>query len=174
MTFSLYDATVPVFIQLLEAQLQLADKAEAYCKEQGIAPDDMLNARLVEDMEPYSFQIKAVVMQSLGGIEAVRAGSFSPDPSAYPDSFDAVRAKLNSGIAGLRAVTADEVNGFIGQPMQFKLGEMVMPFTAEGFLMSFSVPNFHFHTTTAYDILRAQGLDIGKVQYLGQMQIAAG
>lgn len=174
MTFSLYDATVPVFIQLLEAQRQLADRAEAHCKEQGLAADAILNARIIDDMEPYGFQIKAVAMQSMGGIEAVRKGSFSPDPAAYPDSFDAVREKLDSTIAALKEVSADEVNSFLGQPMQFKLKEMVIPFTAEGFLMSFSMPNFHFHTTTAFDILRAQGLDIGKVNYLGQMQIAAG
>ena len=174
MTFSLYDATIPVNIQLLEAQRKLADKAEAFCAEKGIDPDAILGARLIEDMEPYNFQIKAVVMHSLGAIEGVRAGSYSPDPAAYPEDFDAVRAKLDSGIAALKEITAEEINGFIGQPMQFKMRDFVLPFTAEGFLMSFAMPNFQFHTTTAYDILRAQGLEIGKTDYMGQPQVAAG
>ena len=59
------------------------------------------------------------------------------------------------------------MEGFIGQPMEFRFKDTVMPFTAENFLLSFAQPNFYFHATTAYDVLRAQGFPIGKRDFLG-------
>jgi hypothetical protein len=63
------------------------------------------------------------------------------------------------------------VNAFEGKDVIFQIGDRKLPFTAEGFLLSFSLPNFHFHATTAYDILRSKGVKIGKRDYLGQMRM---
>ncbi len=68
-------------------------------------------------------------------------------------------------------MTAEDINGLMGRDMRFEAGEMVLPFTVEGFLMSFSVPNFFFHATTAYDILRVKGLPLGKRDFLGRPRL---
>jgi len=73
--------------------------------------------------------------------------------------------------ATLKALTPDEVNGMEGRDMAFQIGDRRMPFTVENFLMSFSLPNFYFHATTAYDILRQKGVPLGKRDYMGQMRL---
>ena len=174
MSFTLYDATIPVYRQLLGATKGLVSKAEAYCDAGHASAGDIIGARLIDDMEPFSFQIKAVSMHSKHALDGVREGSFSPFPGEYPESFAEMHARLDEAIAALDDWDPDTVNALVGKPMQFKLGERAIPFTAEGFLMSFAMPNFQFHTATAYDVLRAKGLEIGKIDYLGQLQIATG
>ena len=71
----------------------------------------------------------------------------------------------------LAALTPEAVNALIGREVIFKLGERAMPFTAEGFLMSFSLPNFFFHATTAYDILRHKGAPLGKRDFMGRLKM---
>ena len=71
----------------------------------------------------------------------------------------------------LSAMTPDAVNALIGRDVMFQAGERKLPFTAEGFLMSFSLPNFYFHATTAYDILRHKGVPLGKRDFMGRMRM---
>lgn len=173
MTTNLYDATIPSYLQILGSIAGLLDKAEAFCAERGIDAADIVGARLYEDMLPFSYQVKATVEHSLGAIEGVRAGNFSPSMEPPPSDFAGLRAKLAAGRAGLEAVSAEEVNGFVGRPMQFSMNDMRIPFTAENFLYSFSLPNFYFHATTAYGILRHKGVKLGKMHFMGQMRIGA-
>ncbi len=174
MAFSLYDATIPVFTQLLGAAKHLVGKAEEHCADGPASETDLVNARLIDDMEPLSFQIKAVSMHSKGAMDGVSEGSFSPYMGDYPESFAAMHERIDEAVAALDEWDRAAVDALVGQPMQFKLGELVLPFTAESYLMSFAMPNFQFHLATAYDILRAQGVGIGKRDYLGQLQIKAG
>ena len=88
MTFSLYDAVIPSNLQILGAVDALLDKAAAFCTEQGKAEAELIDARLAPDMLPFGYQVKSCAAHSLGGIEGVRAGSFSPDMSAWPSDFD--------------------------------------------------------------------------------------
>jgi len=71
----------------------------------------------------------------------------------------------------LAALSPDEVNALEGRDVVFQIGERKLPFTAEGFLLSFSTPNLHFHATTAYDILRGKGVPLGKRDYMGQLRL---
>ena len=73
----------------------------------------------------------------------------------------------------LQALTREEVDGLAGKDVAFQFGERKMPFTAETFVMSFSLPNFYFHATTAYDILRNKGVPLGKRDFMGQMRMKA-
>ena len=75
--------------------------------------------------------------------------------------------------AALLAVTREEVEGFMGKEVWFRAGERQLPFTAEDFLMSFSLPNFYFHAATAYDILRWKGVPLGKRDYIGRLRMKA-
>jgi hypothetical protein len=171
MTLSLYSAVVPNYVQILGAVAGLLDKAEAHCADAGTDPAELLGARLVDDMLPFGYQVKSCVAHSVGAIEGVRAGVFSPDMTPWPTTFEALRAGIKGALAQVEALTPDEVNGFVGQDMRFEMGEMRMPFTAEDFLLSFSQPNFYFHATTAYDILRWKGVKLGKRDYLGRPRL---
>lgn len=171
MTFSLYDATIPSFLQTIASVSRLLDKAEAFCAETNCDPATLIGAKLAEDMLPLGYQVKSVTGHSIGAIEGVRAGVFSPDRSAWPADFAGLKALVSNAQTALEAIQPDELNGKIGHDMAFVMGERRMEFTAENFLMSFSVPNFYFHAATAYDILRAQGLQIGKLDFLGRPRI---
>jgi uncharacterized protein len=167
MPLSLYAATIPSFLQIIDAVDGLVGKAEAFCAERGLAPADLLQACLAEDMFPFAYQVKSVAVHSLGAIEGVRCGAFSPDRSAPPESFDGLRAKLGEARDGLATITAEEMESLIGRDMRFSIGSYSLDFTADDFLLSFSKPNFYFHATTAYDILRWKGVPIGKRDFLG-------
>ncbi len=173
MPISLYDATVPSYLQILNAVLGLIDKAEAFCVEKGIAEQALLAEHFGPDMLPLAMQLKWVSTHSIGAIEGVRAGTFSPDRSPPPQSFAELRELTSASIAALQAITVEEVDGFVGQDMIFSVPAMNrrMDFSAENFLLSFSLPNFYFHATTAYDLLRHKGVDLGKPDYLGMPRV---
>ena len=167
MTFSLYDAVIPSNIQIVRAVDGLIDKAEAFCTEQGIAPTDLIDSRLAPDMLPFGYQVKACANHSIGGIEGVRAGNFSPDRSAWPTDFAGLHAVLAKAVAALEATDRAEFDALGDSDTTFSLGELVMPFTGANFLLSFSQPNFYFHATTAYAILRHKGVPLGKRDFMG-------
>ena len=173
MTLSLYAATIPSYLQILGSVSRLVGKAETYCSERKWAPQDIITAKLAEDMLPYGYQVKAVVAHSLGAIEGVRKGVISPDKSPWPDNFAALKKLTTDTIAALEGVDAAEVKSFIGRDMRFEFGEMRLDFSAEDFLLSFSLPNFYFHATTAYDILRWKGMPIGKRDFTGRVRVRA-
>lgn len=171
MALSLYDVTIPAYQQTLGAIAGLLGKAEAFCIEKKLAPADLIQARLAPDMLPFAYQVKSAVVHSIGAIEAVRKGIFSPDMTPPPDSFAALNASVAGAIAGLEKVGAAEVNGFMGRDMRFAVGDHKVDFTAENYLLSFAQPNFYFHATTAYDILRWKGVQIGKRDFMGKMRV---
>lgn len=174
MPFSLYAATIPSYLQLLGAVGGLLDKAEAFCAEQGLAPEAIIQARLAEDMLPFAYQVKSVAVHSLGAIEGVRKGVFSPDMTPPPETFAGLKQRIADTVAAIAAIEADEVNGFVGRDMRFSFGERHLDFTAEDFLLSFSQPNFYFHAATAYDILRWKGVQVGKRDFMGRPRLKAG
>jgi len=171
MAISLYAATIPSYRQTLEAVSGLLAKAEAFCSEKGIAPPTIIQARLAEDMLPFAYQVKSTAVHSLGAIEGVRRGVFSPDMTPPPENFPALKARITEALGALEKIQPSEVEGFIGRDMCFAFGERRIDFTAESFLLSFSLPNFYFHATTAYDILRWKGVQIGKRDFMGKLQI---
>jgi hypothetical protein len=168
MAFSLYAATVPSYRQILEAVVGLLGKAEAFCTERGMLPQDIIQARLADDMQPFAYQVKSTVVHSLGAIEGVRRGVFSPDTTPPPETFAALKARIVQTLAALEAVDAAEVDSFVGRDMRFAFGSRHFDYTAENFLLSFSQPNFYFHAATTYDILRWKGLPIGKRDFIGK------
>jgi len=168
MSFSLYAATIPSYRQILASVSELLVKAENFCAEKGIAPREIIETRLAEDMHPFSYQVKSTAVHSLGAIEGVRRGVFSPDTTTPPDSFPALKARIAQTQSALEAIDPAEVDGFVGRDMRFAFGERHIDFTAENFLLSFSQPNFYFHAATVYDILRWKGVAIGKRDFLGR------
>jgi uncharacterized protein len=171
MEFSLYTATIPSYCQILAAVVGMIDKAEAFCSENSLTPQDIIQARLAADMHPFAYQVKSTVVHSLGAIEGVRRGDFSPDTTTPPQDFAALKARVVEAIAALEAIEASEVDSFVGRDIRFAFGDRHVDFTAENFLLSFSQPNFYFHAATTYDILRWKGLPIGKRDFTGRTRI---
>jgi hypothetical protein len=148
-------------------------KAEDFCAANAVSEADVVQARLAPDMLPFAYQVKSSCVHSLGAIEGVRRGLFTPDQTPPPETFAALKQRVAETLAGLREVAPAEVESFVGRDMRFSFGTRHIDFTAENFLLSFSLPNFYFHATTAYDILRWKGVQIGKRDYLGKMRVKA-
>ncbi len=171
MTFSLYDAVVPSNLQILGAVDGLIDKAEAFAAEKGMPAEALIDARLAPDMLPFGYQIKSVAEHSIGGIEGVKSGNFSPSLAGWPTDFAGLHQRMRDAIATLKDVDRAEFDALAERDMHFTMGEMKLPFTGAQFLLSFAQPNFYFHATTAYGILRAQGVKLGKRDFLGALRI---
>lgn len=171
MPISLYVAVVPSNLQILGAVDKLLDKAEAFCAEQGRAESDLIDARLAPDMLPFGYQVKSCAAHSAGAVSAVRAGLFEPDLKPWPTDFAGLHAAIQGAIAELSALDAAEFEALGENDTLFAFGEMKLPFTGANFLLSFAQPNFYFHATTAYAILRAQGVKVGKSDFMGMPRI---
>ncbi|GAA0285710.1 DUF1993 family protein [Alteraurantiacibacter aestuarii] len=171
MTFSLYDAVVPSYLQTLRGTIGWLGKAEEFAATNGKEEAEMMAASLAPDMFPFNRQLRACAMHSQGALEGAFKGVFSPDLSPHPESFAGLQERLEEALAYLEALDRAEVDALTGKPMRFEFGETKWPFTAENFLLSFSQPNYYFHTTTAYAILRNQGMAIGKMDYIGKMRM---
>jgi hypothetical protein len=170
MTLSLYAAIIPSYRQILGGVCGLLRTAQSFCADRRIEAPDLIQARLAPDMLPFAYQVKSTAVHSLGAIEGVRKGVFSPDMTPPPETFAALEARISETLSALEAIEPAEVESFIGRDMRFEFGDRRIEFTAEDFLLSFSQPNFYFHAATAYDILRWKGVPLGKRDFLGRLR----
>ena len=173
MSLSLYAATIPSYRQILGAVGGLLRTAQAYCAEKGSDPAALIRARLAPDMLPFAYQVKSTAVHSLGAIEGVRRGVFSPDMTPPPETFAALETRIAATLSALETIDPAEMDSFMGRAMRFESGNHRLEFTAEDFLLSFSQPNFYFHAVTVYDILRWQGVPLGKRNFMGRMRLRA-
>jgi len=167
---SLYELSVPTFLQTMRAMAGFLDRALMHCMETGADPDGFVQARLFDDMAPFHFQIEAAWHHAVWGLEAARTGVFAPPALVGPVRFTDLRAMINKAERSLEAFNPGEVNSWSGKHLDLQIGPRRLAFTSENLILSFSLPNFHFHAVTAYDILRSQGVPIGKRDYEGQLR----
>jgi uncharacterized protein len=171
MAISLYDISVVNYLQILGSISVVLDKGKAHAESSGLDLSELVETRLVEDMAPLRFQMISTAHHSLGAINGIKAGVFNPPPS-FPDlDYDGLHGLITEARQELEGVSAPEINALEGNDMLFEMGDFKIPFTAEGFILSFSLPNFYFHATTTYDILRMKGVPIGKLDFLGNMRV---
>ena len=174
MALSLYDASVANYLQILGAVGGFLDRGLAHFREKSIDPETMVEARLAPDMLPLRFQIISVAQHSRGAIEAAQSGEFRPPSFKTPYDYAGLQGLVAQTREALEGWTPDAVNALGGRDVVFLLGDHKLPFTTEGFLMSFSLPNFYFHATTAYDILRTNGVPLGKRDFMGRLKMKKG
>ncbi|RYE37807.1 MAG: DUF1993 domain-containing protein [Hyphomicrobiales bacterium] len=170
MTVSLHTAVVGTYQQMLPQLLWNLDKAEKHCTETGMSFDALGEARLAPDMWTLAKQISQSAHHSARAIEAVRKGSFSPDPDPIPSDLSLVRKEIKDAIVLVNAVQPGELDAIAHNDMQFRAGKYSMMFDVSDFLMTFSLPNFYFHVTTTYNILRTNGVQLGKADFIGFMR----
>jgi hypothetical protein len=170
MATSLYELSVPTFLQTVRAVAGFLDRAVSHCAETAADPDDFVHARLFDDMAPFHFQIEALAHHSVWGLEALKAGVFAPPALVGPMPFAQLQAMIGRAETALAAFTPDEVNGWAGKDLDLQIGPRRLAFTPETYILSFALPNFHFHAVTAYDILRTRGVPLGKRDYEGRLR----
>lgn len=170
MATSLYDLSVPTFLQTVRAVAGFLDRATRYCAETRTDPNDFVHARLFEDMAPLHFQIEAAWHHSVWGLEAVKTGKFTPPALVGPVPFAGLQAMIGRAETALEAFIPDEVNSWAGKALDLQIGPRRLAFTSETLILSFSLPNFYFHVVTAYDILRTRGVPLEKRDFEGQLR----
>jgi len=173
MAIALYDLTVASYLQTLGGVVGFLDRGLAHCRDNNIDPEEIVETRLWGDMLPFRFQLVSVVHHSAGAIEGVKKGAFAPPSETRPLTYVELQGLVADARATLAGLSRDEVNALEGGDVTFQIRDFKMPFTAENFLMSFSLPNFYFHAATAYDILRSKGVPLRKRAFMGQLRMKA-
>ncbi|MBL9010692.1 MAG: DUF1993 domain-containing protein [Alphaproteobacteria bacterium] len=165
MTVSMYQAAVPPLVRLLETLKHLLAKGEAHAAARQIEPSVLLGARLALDMLPLARQVQ-MVSDSAKGAGARLAGAALP---SYPDtetSFPELQARLDKTIAFLKGLDEAAFAGAAEREVKMKAGASEYTFTGLDYLQTFALPNAFFHAVTAYNILRHNGVEVGKMDYL--------
>jgi uncharacterized protein len=169
MAISFYEISVPVYQQFLRALLGVLDKSEKHCAEKGIDPATLFATRLFEDMQPFAFQIMQSINHSAGALALIR-GQQRARASGL-ETFASAKRAIEEALTELEAIKPPDLDAAATKPVELKLPGRELKFTGLGYLLSFALPQFFFHVTTAYDILRHKGVPIGKRDFMGQVQV---
>ena len=166
MTLSMYQASVPVFIQGLTGLGGVIDKAAAHAAERNIDPAALLQARLYPDMFPFARQVQIATDFAKGGAARLAGVEFP----AYEDSetsFEELKARVDKTIAFLRTLDAAQIDGSEERDISLVRRGETSIVKGQAYLLEQAMPNFYFHITTAYAILRHNGVEVGKRVFLG-------
>lgn len=172
MNLTLHEAFVPTAKQILGAMRGLIDKAEAHCADNGLDSSELIDAKLADTMWTLPWHVRACWVHSGFAINLYESGAFSPDFTDLPADWSAMRAMVDDALAQLEAITPETLEALADKPVHFQLGgKTLMTLTGQNFLLSFNQPNFFFHATTFYDILRMKGVALGKRDFMGAPRI---
>ena len=172
MNISLSSVSLGTYLQLLPAASKIMQKAKAHFEEEGTNLQDVVDMRLYEDMATFAFQVFSISHHSLGAINGLKNGELGPPNMPLGLDFEALQNILKEAEEQLLQVSSNEIDKLSDGEVVFKMGDIRWPFTNTDFILSFSLPNFYFHLTTMYDMLRVKGLPIGKMDFVGQMRLS--
>ncbi|WP_409278489.1 DUF1993 domain-containing protein [Pseudomonas defluvii] len=168
MSVSMYQASIPVFVRGLDNLAAILRKAAAHAHAKDIMPAFFLNAQLAPDMFALVRQVQ-IVSDTAKGCAARLAGVEVPSFADTESSFPELQARIARTITFLQSITAQQLDGSEARPITLKVHDKEIHFTGQDYLLGFAIPNFYFHLTTAYGILRHNGVEIGKADYLGSL-----
>ena len=172
MAISLYDVSVGSYLQTVGALGGVLEKGLAFCQEKRIDAETIVETRLFPDMQPFRFQVQSVAFHALRTVEALKSGAFAPPSGPRPaHDYAGLQALITDVLGLLRTETPADINARDGSDITFTTKDSTRIFTAADFVLTFSVPNLHFHAATAYDILRQAGVPVGKRDFLGQLRM---
>lgn len=167
MSISMYKASAPVFLRMLGNLDALLEKAEANAKERGFDPNLLVTSRLAPDMRPLSSQIQFASDTSKGAIARLSGGA-APAMADTETTIHELRTRIANTIDYIKSVPARAVDGSEEREVVLKFPNGEMKFKGLDYLTGFALPNFMFHVTTAYAILRHNGVPLGKQDFLGR------
>ena len=168
MSLAMYQVSVPVFVHMLGNLTAILDKASAHAEAKKIDPSDFINSRLAPDMYPLSRQVQ-IATDMVKGCAARLAGIEVPSYEDNETSFAELQARIAKTVVFLQSVTAAQIDGSEERKITLKFGSKEAHFLGQAYLLDFVYPNFYFHLTTAYAILRHNGLELGKQDFLGNI-----
>jgi uncharacterized protein len=167
MTISMYKSSVPIFVQFLTSLSAVLDKAAAFAEAKKVEPSVLLNTRLAPDMFPLVRQVRAATdhaVNACGRLSGVEMPSFSNNEATIPE----LKERIAKAIEFLKGLKPAQIDGSEDKEIKITFPSgAVREFTGQSLLLNNSLPNFYFHCTTAYDILRHCGLELGKRDFMG-------
>ena len=166
MPLSMYRLTIPLFVRGLGVLRDYIDHAERFEKENGLAPDTLAAARLAPDMLPLAGQVQRASDTSknaIGRLTQVVPPRFADDET----TLEELRQRIDATVAFFEGIDADALAGAEQKQVSLNFGKVKPTFDGVEYLLTFVLPNFYFHVATAHDILRSQGVAVGKADYLG-------
>jgi hypothetical protein len=165
LSLSLYDVSIPVYLRLLGNLSHFLDKAETFAAEEGVALSTLADASFGHGMANFVRQIQFASDAAKSG--AARLAGV--EPPSMPDTettFLELKARIAKTVAFVSSIKPEQLAGDVNREIVLKFPNGSMTFTAKDFVTTFSIPNFIFHVTTAYDLLRGQGVPLGKMDFL--------
>ncbi len=166
MSLSMYQASVPVLIRMLDNLSHILDKAVKHAEAKNIDPSVFVNARLAPDMYPLSKQVQ-IATDMAKGCAARLSGLEVPSYEDNEATFADLQARIAKTSAFIQSVSAGQIDGSEDRTVTLKLRGKEISFAGQPYLLHFVLPNFYFHITTAYNILRHNGVELGKMDFLG-------
>jgi hypothetical protein len=166
MTISMYQASIPVFLRALDNLSAILDIGAAHAAAKQLDPLVLTGARLYPDMFPFSRQVQIACDMVKSG--AARLAGIEPPPRADTEkSFAELKARIDWTAAFLRRFDAEQIDGSEERPIVIRTPFGELNFTGQRYLLGFVLPNLYFHSTTAYNLLRHSGVELGKRDFLG-------
>jgi hypothetical protein len=166
MAISMYQASVPVCIRALTNLAHILKKGEQFAEARKVKPEVLLNSRLAVDMFPLTRQVQ-IASDTCKGAGARLAGIDNPRFEDTEQSFADLYSRIDRTVAFLNTIKPDQIDGSEEKPVLLKFGPTEMRFNGLNYLLGFVLPNLGFHTATAYNILRHNGVPLGKSDFLG-------
>jgi hypothetical protein len=167
MSLTMYQASIPAFVRMLGNLSTILDKAAAHAEAKKIDPSVFMNARLAPDMFPLSRQVQ-IATDMVKGCAARLAGIEVPRYDDNETTFAELQARIDKTKAFLQSVNASQIDGSEQREITLKFGSRELSFLGQPYLLDFVLPNFHFHLSMTYAILRHNGVEIGKKDYIGE------
>jgi hypothetical protein len=168
MSLSMYAASIPAFLNTLGALAKILDKAAAHCEAKKIDPNTLLTMRLYPDMLAFTRQVQLTCDFAKNTV-----GRLTGEPPKFPDeekSFDELKARIAKTVDYLKGFKVADIDATADKDVTFPIGpQQTMTLKGAPYLVGFALPNFYFHATTAYDILRHAGVELGKRDFLGRV-----
>lgn len=162
----MYQDSLPVFLRYLDRLSELVDVAEAHVQSQRLEPSSLLDARLAPDMLPFEVQVQIAANFALRACFPL-AGEDIPPYGDFPATFEGLRARITRVLGLLKSLRPEQFERSEERVIESKAGNAILALPAPEFLLQYALPNFFFHVTTAYAILRSRGVIIGKAQFDG-------
>jgi hypothetical protein len=166
MTLSMYQASVPVFVRMLGSLEEILKRAAAHAEAKGFDPAVLVNARLYPDMFALARQVQIATDQAKGLVSRL-AGQEPPPYEDNETTFDELIVRIKKTVEYVSSFSADQIDGTEDKDITFKIRDITFEFKGMAYLLNWVMPNLYFHITTAYNILRHNGVEIGKRDFLG-------